>query len=129
MVPVSRPFPSRFPDSREPVCTRFADAVPRLAQVCKLPLLISAQQSPLAAFPSSTRFPATVSRAVRRTFQVDDGRFPLTALGSALGLISVLLSRDTATCYGMHVTPVSLRLTVLPELTLSGAVEIGRAHV
>jgi len=90
VVPVSRPFPLRFPDSREPVYTRLAGAVPRLAKVCKLPLLISAEQSPLAAIPSSTRFPATVSRAVRCTFQVDNGLFILTALGPALGLISVL---------------------------------------
>lgn len=47
----------------EPFCNRLAVAVPRPAKVCRLPLNISAVQSPLAAIPTSTRSPATVFRA------------------------------------------------------------------
>jgi hypothetical protein len=47
----------------EPFYYRLAVAVPRPAKVCRLPLNISAVQSPLAAYPTSTRYPAAVSQA------------------------------------------------------------------
>jgi len=49
--PAWKPFSSRLPDSRGPICCGYAATAPRLAKVCKLPLSVTAGQSPLAAIP------------------------------------------------------------------------------
>lgn len=92
----------------EPFFDRLAVEVPRPAKVCRLPLNISAVQSPLAANPTSTRFPATVFRA---THMSDLSRYRTGSFSSRLSELCwasfrFLLSRDTAAYYGVHATPV-----------------------
>jgi len=107
-VPVSRPFSLRLLDSRGPFFSRLAAVVPRLAKVSKLPLLVSVEQNPLAALPSSTRFPAS--------------QFPEPAASHYQGTRQLLSPCGSRGCAGPRLdfdTAEALRRTLVCTLPLA----------